>query len=116
MTIFFATLPEPEETTLQRMVAAVQGYSREVKNEGFLQDSQFRGTMEPENFPFDTHVIDDDAPDIFSEPSPPEDAATPKASDPAVQPQGHNQPASETQPSPPADKPKDNAKGQKSDA
>ena len=40
--------------------------------------------MEPENFPFDKYVIDDDERDIF-DPTPPQDAHTPQASDPAVQ-------------------------------
>ncbi len=99
----FATLDEKEETTLQRMVKKVTGYSQEIKND-------LRGTMEPENFPFDSYVLDDDEPDIF-DPEPPQDAHIPEASDPAVQPQGIQQPVPEAQPSPPTNEPQTNDKG-----
>ena len=108
----FATLPEAEETTLQRMVKTVQGYASEVQKDPNLQNSQYRGTMEPENFPFDSYVLDDNDPDIFDDPIPPQDAHIPKASDPAVQPQGLQSTAAEPQPSPPTNEPQTNDKGQ----
>ena len=107
----YATLPETEETTLQRMVKTVQGYASDIKNDPPLQGQHSRGTMEPENFPFDKYVIDDDERDIF-DPTPPQDAHTPQASDPAVQPQGVQPTAAEPQPSPPTNEPQTNDKGQ----
>ena len=102
----FATLDAVEETALQRMVNKVTGYSQSARND--LQPQTERGTMEPEDFPFD-YAIDDDAQDIFDDT--PQDAHTPQASDPAVQPQGVQSTASETQPSPPTNEPQTNDKG-----
>ena len=88
------------------MVNKVTGYSQEARND--LQPQTERGTMEPEDFPFD-YAIDDDARDIFDDT--PQDAHIPQASDPAVQPQGISQPVPEAQPSPPTNEPQTNDKG-----
>ncbi len=94
----FASLPEKTETGLQRMIKSVTGYGSESRSD--LQPQSERGTMEPEDFPWTSH-ISDDVPDIFDDT--PQDAHTPQASDPAVQPQGEEAPVPEAQPSPPTD-------------
>ncbi len=103
----FATLEGKEDTQLRKMINEVTGYRSRVKRD----PPPLKGTsMEPEDMPFQGYVLDDDDRDIF-DPEPPQDAQIPQASDPAVQPQGIEQPVPEAQPSPPANEPQTNDKG-----
>ncbi len=107
---YVSTLPEPIETQLQKLTRHVMGYESKYKQ-------QEPGLpMEPEDFPFQMHEMDDDEPDVFEDDPIPQDALTPQASDPAVQPQGNKQPVPEAQPSPPTDEPQSSPKGEKTDA
>ncbi len=108
---YVSTLPEAEETQLQKLTRAVMGYESKFKQH------QTGFPMEPEDFPFNMHEMDEDEPDVFEDdPQPPQEAHTPDASDPAVQPQGIPQPVPEAQPSPPANQPQSSSKGEKTDA
>ncbi len=104
---YIATLPEPEETQVQKLTRTVLG----------LQSKKLQHvpgySMEPEEMPYSgLYSMEDDDLDIFEDDPIPQDAHIPEASDPAVQPQGNPQPEAEPQPSPPTNEPKTNDKGQ----
>ncbi len=104
---YISTLPEPKETQVQRLTRIVTGQEKPFP-------AQHGYSMEPEDMPFNLHEMDDDEADWFEDdPLPPQDAHTPNASDPAVQPQGTKQPVPEAQPSPPVEQPEADTSGQK---
>ncbi len=104
---YISTLPEPKETRIQSLIREAAGIEAPIPH-------AFGPSMEPEDMPFNMHEMHDDEPNVFEDdPIPPQEAHTPNATDPAVQPQGTNQPVPEAQPTPPVEQPQADISGQK---